>query len=122
MVDAAWRPRHIRPVDTAHSPAAGSQEHGELTSRMALWAVGVAVLLIGLKAWAWFASSSVAMLSSLADSTLDLAASLFTLFAVRYAAEPPDREHRFGHGKAEAFAGLVQAGLVALSGGVVVIG
>jgi cation diffusion facilitator family transporter len=71
--------------------------------------------LIGLKAWAWLNSQSVAMLASLADSTLDLAASLFTFFAVRYAAHPPDREHRYGHGKAEAFAGLMQAGLVIMS-------
>uniref|UniRef100_UPI0037CCA9FA cation diffusion facilitator family transporter n=1 Tax=Phenylobacterium sp. TaxID=1871053 RepID=UPI0037CCA9FA len=48
----------------------------------------------------------------LADSGLDLVASLVTFFAVRYAAAPPDAEHRFGHGKAEAFASLVQAGLV----------
>ena len=48
-------------------------------------------------------------------STLDLAASLFTFFAVRYASTPPDREHRFGHGKAEAFAGLMQSALVIVS-------
>ncbi|MGE0597572.1 MAG: cation diffusion facilitator family transporter [Hyphomonadaceae bacterium] len=95
--------------------AASSAEHARLTSRTALLSVAVAVFLVGLKAWAWFTTSSVAMLSSLADSTLDLAASLFTLFAVRYAAAPPDREHRYGHGKAEAFAGLMQAGLVAIS-------
>ena len=52
------------------------------------------------------------MLASLADSGLDLIAALGTFFAVRYAAAPPDAEHRFGHGKAEAFASLVQAGLV----------
>lgn len=95
--------------------AANSAEYTRLTSRTAALSVGVALLLIALKAWAWIASSSVAMLASLADSTLDLVASLFTYFAVRYAAAPPDREHRFGHGKAEAFAGLVQAGLVAVS-------
>lgn len=55
------------------------------------------------------------MLASLADSTLDLLASFAILLAVRYAAHPPDREHRFGHGKAEAFAGLIQAGIVGLS-------
>lgn len=86
-----------------------------MTGRMAQYSVLVALLLVALKGWAWLASSSVAMLSSLADSTLDLAASLFTFFAVRYAAAPPDREHRYGHGKAEAFAGLVQSGLVAVS-------
>ncbi|MES1156264.1 MAG: cation diffusion facilitator family transporter [Alphaproteobacteria bacterium] len=92
-----------------------SAEHVRLTSRTAVLSVAVAGLLIALKVWAWLISDSVAMLASLADSTLDLAASLFTYFAVRYAAAPPDREHRFGHGKAEAFAGLVQAGLVAVS-------
>ncbi len=76
----------------------------------------MALLLIVLKAWAWLTSSSVAMLASLADSTLDFVASLITYYAVRYAAAPPDNEHRFGHGKAEAFAGLMQSGLVALSG------
>jgi ferrous-iron efflux pump FieF len=95
--------------------ATGSAEHARVTSRIARWSVIVALLLIALKAWAWLASSSVAMLSSLADSTLDFAASLFTFFAVRYAAAPPDREHRYGHGKAEAFAGLVQSGLVGVS-------
>jgi ferrous-iron efflux pump FieF len=49
------------------------------------------------------------MLGSLADSVLDLLASSMTLIAVRFALEPPDREHRFGHGKLEAIAGLVQS-------------
>ncbi|MFT3729096.1 MAG: cation diffusion facilitator family transporter [Terricaulis sp.] len=102
-------------MDSATAPPISSAEHARLTSRAAALSIGVAVLLIILKAWAWFSSSSVAMLASLADSTLDFAASLITYFAVRYAAHPPDREHRFGHGKAEAFAGLIQAGLVAIS-------
>lgn len=92
-----------------------------MTRRIALLSVAVAVMLILMKIWAWAASGSVGMLSSLADSTLDLAASLFTLFAVRYAAAPPDREHRFGHGKAEAFAGLFQAGLVAVSAALILV-
>ena len=74
--------------------------------------VAVAGLLLGLKAWVWISSGSVALLASAADSGLDLVAALTTFFAVRYAAAPPDAEHRFGHGKAEAFASLVQAGLV----------
>ena len=93
-----------------------SSEHAQLTTRAAALSTGVAAFLIMLKAWAWIASSSVAMLASLADSTLDFVASLITYYAVRYAAAPPDNEHRFGHGKAEAFAGLMQSGLVALSG------
>ena len=71
------------------------------------------------KAFAWQASGSVSMLASLADSGLDLIAALATFFAVRYAVAPPDREHRYGHGKAEAFASLLQAGLVFASGALV---
>jgi len=92
-----------------------------ITRHAALLSVCVALVLIALKGWSWMTSGSVAMLSSLADSMLDLVASLFTYFAVRYAAAPPDREHRFGHGKAESFAGLFQAGLVAVSGGLIAV-
>lgn len=98
-----------------------SAELARITGRTAMIAVGVAAVLIAIKAAAWFLSGSVAVLASLADSMLDLVASLFTLFAVRYAASPPDREHRFGHGKAEAFAGLFQAGLVAVSASLVAV-
>lgn len=83
-----------------------------LTRGVTLLSVGVAALLVTVKAIAWMASGSVALLASLADSALDLVASTITFFAVRYAAVPPDDDHRFGHGKAEAFASLLQAGLV----------
>ena len=69
----------------------------------------VALTLVVLKSWAFLLTGSVALLGSLADSALDLLASLATFAAVRFALEPPDREHRFGHGKLEAVAGLVQA-------------
>jgi ferrous-iron efflux pump FieF len=74
--------------------------------------VGVAIALIGLKLWAWRATDSVALLSSLADSFLDLIASLITLLAVKVAVSPADREHRFGHGKSEGIASLAQALIV----------
>ncbi|HEY9216525.1 MAG TPA: cation diffusion facilitator family transporter [Phenylobacterium sp.] len=87
-------------------------ETAALTRRVTLLSVATAAVLLGLKLAAWIASGSVAMLASMADSGLDLVASLATFYAVRYAVVPPDREHRFGHGKAEAFASLMQAGLV----------
>ncbi|ESQ81185.1 hypothetical protein AEYBE204_02285 [Asticcacaulis sp. YBE204] len=77
--------------------------------------VAVAVILIALKTLALSASGSVAVLASLTDSALDLIASLITFFAVRFARTSPDKEHPFGHGKAEAFSALIQAGLVFFS-------
>lgn len=76
----------------------------------------VALTLLGAKAVAWVVTDSVSMLSSLVDTSLDLVGSLITLFAVRQALVPADADHRFGHGKAEALSGLVQAGFIAASG------
>lgn len=75
--------------------------------------VSVAALLIVAKLVAWNLSGSVSLLATLIDSVLDAMASLVNLFAVRHALSPADREHRFGHGKAEALAGLAQAVLIA---------
>jgi cation diffusion facilitator family transporter len=94
-------------------------ESAALTRRITRLSVAFALLLSLIKAGAWIASGSVAMLASLADSGLDLLAASTTFFAVRYAVTPPDREHRYGHGKAEAFAGLIQAGLVFASAALV---
>jgi ferrous-iron efflux pump FieF len=91
---------------------AALEEIAALTRRVTGLSMGVAFILVALKAVVWLATGSVALLASMADSGLDLIASAVTFFAVRYAAEPPDAEHRFGHGKAEAFASLIQAGLV----------
>ena len=89
--------------------------HGTLTQRAALASVATAFFLLLLKAYASWATGSVAMLGSLADTGLDLAASLITLYAVRYAAMPADTDHRFGHGKAEALAALAQVGIITVS-------
>jgi cation diffusion facilitator family transporter len=101
------------------SPSANSPEVRAATRRVALLSVATASILIVIKLIAWVASDSVAILASLSDSALDLVASLITVYAVRYAAEPPDAEHRFGHGKAEAFSSLMQGGLVFASGALI---
>jgi ferrous-iron efflux pump FieF len=91
------------------------EERGGLATRAALASIVMAIVLIALKTYAAVHTSSMAMLGSLADSSLDLVASLIVLLAVRIAAAPADHEHRFGHGKAEALAALVQVILISLS-------
>lgn len=77
--------------------------------------ISVAVLLVVLKGWAAISTGSTAMLGSLADTALDLAASVATLAGVSIAAQPDDDNHRFGHGKAEAIAALFQIVLISIS-------
>ena len=76
-------------------------------------AVAVAALLIAVKVVGWLLTGSISVLSSLLDSLLDIAASLVNLVAVHHAVTPADREHRFGHGKAEPLAGLGQSAFIA---------
>ena len=96
-------------------PALSAEDRAALTNRAALASIAMAVILVGLKFWAALQTSSMAMLGSLADSGLDLLASLVVLAAVRVAAQPADHDHRFGHGKAEALASLVQVILITMS-------
>ena len=98
-------------TETAITP----EQRASLTTRAAIASSAMAVTLIGMKLWAALQTSSMAMLGSLADSGLDLVASLVVLLGVRVAAVPADHDHRFGHGKAEALAALVQVILITLS-------
>lgn len=97
---------------TATTATVGPEERGALMRRATYASVAVASILIVAKTGAWAITDSVSVLSSLLDSLLDAAASLVNLFAVRHALAPADAEHRFGHGKAEALAGLAQAAFI----------
>lgn len=81
-----------------------------------LIAIGVAVALVVMKAVAWLLTGSVALLGSLIDSVLDLMVSTVNFFVVQHALTPADKEHRFGHGKAEALAAMAQGLIISISG------
>ncbi|HEV2567266.1 cation diffusion facilitator family transporter [Sphingomonas sp.] len=91
------------------------QQHGKLTARAAIASVSMALFLLALKTYAAWSTGSVAMLGSLADTGFDVMASLLTLYGVKLASTPADRDHRFGHGKAEALVALAQVALIAVS-------
>jgi len=99
----------------SHHHGHTGSERARLTSRAAIASISMALFLVALKGWASWDTGSVAMLGSLADTTLDLIASLITFFGVRWAAMPADEEHRYGHGKAEALAALMQVILISFS-------
>jgi ferrous-iron efflux pump FieF len=97
----------VTPLDAA--------ERATLSTRAALASVTLALVLLVAKGWAAWATDSTAMLGSLADTGLDVIASITTLVGVRIAAQPADRDHRFGHGKAEALVALAQVVLITVS-------
>lgn len=92
-----------------------TQKRDRLTRTASYASLTVALTLVFAKLWAWQATDAISILSSLADSFLDVLASAITFVAIGYALTPADREHRFGHGKTEGLAALAQAVLIAFS-------
>lgn len=84
-------------------------------TREALLSIGAALLLTLLKLGAGVTSGSIGLLAEAANSALDVFASGVTFLAVRYAEQPPDDEHPYGHGKAENLAAFAQSGLLLLT-------
>ena len=103
-------------AETGNQTAARSRlpsaEAGRLMRLATYASVSVAATLVAAKFAAWLMTDAVSLLSTLIDSLMDVSASFLNLIAVRHALEPADKEHRFGHGKAEALAGLAQAAFI----------
>ncbi len=86
--------------------------HRRLNVTAGIASITVALALIGAKSWAWAATGSLAVASSLIDSAMDLLTSIGNFAAILYAAKPADKDHRFGHHSIEDIAGLAQAVIV----------
>ncbi len=88
------------------------QQYSRWVTFASIAAVTTATLLIIGKLIAWLMTDSSTLLASLTDSFMDVSASIINLLAIRYALAPADDEHRFGHGKAESLAGLIQSAFI----------
>lgn len=98
-----------------------SAEHQRLLRLATRASLTVACVLVISKALAWWFSDSVSLLAGLTDSALDAVASLLNLLAVQYALRPADDDHRYGHGKAEALAGMAQALFIGASAVIIAV-
>ena len=88
------------------------ESKARLMRQATLFSVAVALVMVALKLAAWILTGSVALLSTLIDSTLDGLSALVNFLAIRHALEPADHDHRFGHAKAEPLAGLAQSAFI----------
>lgn len=104
-------------IAAIHASAAG--EKAQLMRKATVATLCGVGFLVVVKIIAWLATDSLALMSSLVDSGMDMLASLTNFFAIRYALVPPDEEHRFGHGKVEYIGGMGQAVFIAITAGFV---
>lgn len=88
------------------------KQYNQYVKRAANFAVIVATTLIIAKAFAWWQTGSMAILAAMTDSLVDLFASLTNMLVLRFALQPADDDHTFGHGKAESLAALAQSAFI----------
>ena len=107
-------------MSTADATDLSLRPHEEAEARLKNQAARLSIItaasLILLKTVTGWFTGSISVWASLLDSTMDVFASTINYFAVRAASRPPDREHNYGHGKAESLAGLAQAAVICASG------
>ncbi|QLB21425.1 divalent metal cation transporter FieF [Vespertiliibacter pulmonis] len=88
------------------------ESYNILVKRAANLAIAIAGILIVIKAFAWWQTSSMAILAAMTDSVVDLFASITNMLVLRFALRPADDDHAFGHGKAESLAALAQSAFI----------
>lgn len=86
--------------------------YNSLVTFAGIASICTALTLIAIKFYAWLETGSSGVLVSLIDSSIDLLSSVINFAILRYALAPADKEHRFGHGKAESIASLGQAAFI----------
>jgi len=89
---------------------------GRRKFRAAAVAASTATVLAAAKVVVGLATGSLAVLAAAVDSLMDVACSGLNAFFLRIAQDPPDAEHAYGHGKAEALSGVVQATIIGVGG------
>lgn len=89
-----------------------NEKYNKLVKRAANLAIVVAIVLIVIKAFAWWKTGSISILAAMTDSVVDLFASLTNILVLRFALQPADDDHAFGHGKAESLAALAQSAFI----------
>jgi cation diffusion facilitator family transporter len=89
-----------------------NREHGTNLDRYAGVSIGTSLVTMGLKAAGFFLTASVGLLADALESTINVAAGVLVLAALRGARRPADRNHTYGHGKIEFLASGLEGGLI----------
>jgi len=82
------------------------------TQKLAIGSLIVGLVVLGLKASAWWMTGSIALLSDALESTVNLATAMAALVAINVAARPADANHPYGHHKAEFFSAVLEGVMI----------
>ena len=82
------------------------------TEKIAMGSILIGLIVLGLKTLAWWLTGSVALMSDAMESIVNVATAIAALIAIRIAARPADRDHPYGHHKAEFFSAVLEGVMI----------
>ena len=82
------------------------------TEKIAIGSILVGLVVLALKTFAWWLTGSVALMSDAMESIVNVATAVAALIAIRIAARPADRDHPYGHHKAEFFSAVLEGVMI----------
>jgi cation diffusion facilitator family transporter len=83
--------------------------------RIAIGSIGVGMVVLAMKGAAWWLTGSAALFSDALETTVNVAAGVISLWALRLASTPADANHPYGHDKAEFFAAVIEGVLIVVA-------
>lgn len=122
VAEAVSRARAASPLAARAAEAASTTPRNkppEDLSRFALLSILAAVVTIALKTWAWRVTGSVGLLSDAAEALVNLVAAILAFVVLRVAVKPPDKNHNFGHSKAEYFSAAAEGFMIFVAAAVI---
>lgn len=90
-------------------------------TKFAWLSIAAALATIALKTWAWLVTGSVGLLSDAAESVVNLVAAIVALIALKVAARPADKNHHFGHSKAEYFSSAIEGMMIFVAAAAILV-
>lgn len=91
-----------------------------LKQKIQKWIVAVSVLILCGKFVAFYVTNSVGILTDAMESIVNVVAGFISLYSLRWASKPKDKEHPFGHGKMELISASIEGLLISIAGGMII--
>ena len=83
------------------------------------WVAFISLLILGVKFIAYYSTHSVSILTDALESIVNVSAGFIGLYSLYIAAKPRDRDHPYGHGKAEFISAGIEGTMIVSAGAII---
>jgi cation diffusion facilitator family transporter len=92
---------------------------GQQNLKVQKWVAAISVVLLGIKLIAYYSTHSIAILTDALESIVNVVAGFIGLYSLYVAAKPRDKDHPYGHGKAEFISAAIEGTMISIAGAII---